>query len=103
MVGIMVARVVATEVRGYELAGGCSDGSAERFELTSLMLLSVPGQAIHSEVRTFTNDSSSFSGAFWALALRRGEVLRPRRSDMAEAGAVCAVWYIYCIAEERVL
>jgi hypothetical protein len=98
-----VARVVATEVRGYELAGGCSDGSAERFELTSLMPLSVPHQAIRLDVRTFTKDSSSFSGAFWALALRRGDVLRPRRSDMAEAGAVCAVCCIYCIAEERVL
>ena len=40
---------------------------------------------------------------FWALALRRGDVLRPRRSDMIVAGAVCAVWSIYCIAEERVL
>lgn len=88
MVRIMVARVVAAEVGRYELAGSCMDGPAERFELASLLLLSVSGQAIHSEVRTFTKDSSSFSGAFWALALRRGDVLRPLRSDMAGAGAV---------------
>jgi hypothetical protein len=38
MVGIMVARIVAAEVGRYELGGGCSDGSTERFELTSLMV-----------------------------------------------------------------
>jgi hypothetical protein len=88
MVGIMVARVVATEVGGYELASGCLNGPAERFELTSLTIMSVTSQAIHSEARTFTKDSSSFSGAFWALALRRGEGLLPRRSAMAETRAV---------------
>ena len=86
MVGIMVARVVAAEVGRYELGGGCSNGSAERFELTSLKVLSVHGHAIHPEVRTFTKDSSSCSGALWALALWRGDVLRPR--GMAEVGAV---------------
>jgi hypothetical protein len=86
-----VARIVAAEVGRYELARGCSDGSAERFELSGLTMLSVPDQAIHAGARTFTKDSSSFSGAFWALALRRGDVLRPRRSDMAGEGAVCAV------------
>jgi hypothetical protein len=38
----MVARVVAAEIGRYELAGSCSNGSAERFELTSLVVLSVP-------------------------------------------------------------
>jgi len=87
-----VARVVAAEVGRYELAGGCMDGPAESFELTSLLILSVPYQTIQLGARTFTKDSSSFSGAFWALALRRGDVLRPRRSDMAGAGAVWAIW-----------
>lgn len=42
-----MARVVATEVGGYELASGCLNGPAERFELTSLTIMSVTSRAIH--------------------------------------------------------
>lgn len=51
---------------------------------------------------TFTKDSSSFAVAFGAPARRRGDVLRPRRSDMVVAEAVegnyCGIVELYVIA-----